>query len=218
MSLYGTTNSFGFNLIDFASMVWHSDEYSNWRKLDSILSSLDTDVPFIADIGAANAYVCTYNPAIVAYTDGLILAFRPLHTNTSSCTINVNGLGIKNIQFNAMALSANDIIAGGYVKIVYNGDHFEQLEPKIVRVTVADGAVTPAKMSTGHPSWDASGNDTVTGNEIVGGNLVVSGDVKSGTNQIFFRQASTSFASATITYSVSDPSGGNDGDIWLKYT
>lgn len=218
MSIFGLTDNFGFNLINFASQTWHTDEYDNWRKLDSLLTGTASPVPFAADTGAVNAIVADYTPAITSYTSGLILAFRPMLTNTNSIvTINVNGLGLKYIEHQAAGLPIGAIVANGYVKVVYNGIYFELLEPKIIDTTPADGSITPAKLTTGHPTWDGSGNLTET-NNITAGGFVKAADVKSSTDQIFFRQADASFVSGTITFSTADPSGGNNGDIWLKYT
>ncbi len=36
-------------------------------------------------------------------------------------------------------------------------------------LSVKDGGVTPAKLSTGKPSWDSSGNTTITGQVIISG-------------------------------------------------
>ena len=44
-------------------------------------------------------------------------------------------------------------------------------------IRVRDGGVSVSKLSTGRPSWDSSGNLTVSGNEIVQGTLNVTGAV-----------------------------------------
>lgn len=218
MSVFGITTNFGFSLINFASQTWHEDEYANWRKLDSLLTGIASNTPFTkTDTGAVNAYVIALTPAITAYTDGLILAFVPANTNTGASTINVNGLGVKNIQFQGAALVAGNLLAGGYVKLAYNGNHFEVLEPKLITLAIADGSIAPVKLSTGAMSWNASGDITAVRDVVATRNAIAS-DVKSSTNQIFFRQASNTFTSAAITYSTAAPSGGNDGDLWFTYT
>ncbi len=42
-------------------------------------------------------------------------------------------------------------------------------------IIVKDGGVTPAKLSTGKPTWDSSGNVTTTGDLTVGDDLTVTG-------------------------------------------
>lgn len=51
--------------------------------------------------GAADAYTITYSPAITAYETGVIYAAflgTPALNNTGACTLNINGLGVKNIK------------------------------------------------------------------------------------------------------------------------
>lgn len=45
------------------------------------------------DSGAANAYEVSLNPAITSYTDGLLVMFNPNATNTTTSTLDVNGIG-----------------------------------------------------------------------------------------------------------------------------
>ena len=54
---------------------------------------------FYADSGAADAYVLTSTsyPA-PAFTTGLTATFIPAFTNTGASTVNVDGLGVKNIK------------------------------------------------------------------------------------------------------------------------
>jgi hypothetical protein len=217
MSLYGTTNNFGFNLIDYASQVWHADEYNNWRKLDSLLTGIASNTPFALDTGAADAYLVALMPVPTSYTDGMILAFTTTHVNTGASTINVNGLGVKSIKIQGAALVAGDIPANGYIKLTYNGTHFELIEPKKLDVVIDDESVTPAKLSLGGPDWDTGGNLTISGNNTVDGNSIAA-DFKTAASKFVFRHASATYLSGQITYSTVDPSGGNDGDLWFKYT
>lgn len=210
------TTNFGFKKIEFSSETWHQDEWDNLDKLDALLEANATAIPFAVDTGAADAYVVTYTPAITSYTTGLVLSFRPTNVNTGASTINVNGLGAKDIKFKGAAISAGDLPDDGYVKIIYNGVHFELIEPKIVDVTIEAGSITPNKLSTGAPQWDASGN--ITGvNDITATGNAVAAHFKSPTGQEHIRHASNSYTSGNVTFSTAAPSGGSDGDIWFKY-
>lgn len=73
-----------------------------------------------ATTGSSNAYVATPSPAVAAYTDGLQMFFVANHTNTSTATLNVNGLGAKAIvRANGSALTAGDITSGDLVAVLY---------------------------------------------------------------------------------------------------
>jgi hypothetical protein len=91
----------------------------------SVAQSLQAS-SYLQDTGAANAYVVTPDPAMTSYTDGLLLSFKAANTNTGASTINVNGLGVKNIRKNVVdALEAGDITSGQVVDLVYDGTNFQ---------------------------------------------------------------------------------------------
>lgn len=79
----------------------------------------------VSDTGAVNAYVITPSPAITAYTAYQEFTFEPANTNTGASTLNVNGLGAKNIFANNSALTGGEIIAGQVQKVVYDGTQFD---------------------------------------------------------------------------------------------
>ena len=85
---------------------------------------------YVADTGAANAYVITPVPAISAYTVGQGFSFKAANANTTTSTLNVSGLGAKTInKAGVTALAANDILAGQIVLVEYDGTNFQMLQP-----------------------------------------------------------------------------------------
>jgi hypothetical protein len=102
------------------------------------------------DSGTSSAYVVTLSPAPSAYTDGMLVAFKPQHTNTTfTPTINVNGVGpagiarngttsscaigdinsfsICYLQYNAQTSAfnlLNPIISDAYAGDVFSGNNF----------------------------------------------------------------------------------------------
>lgn len=83
---------------------------------------------FITAGGTANAITGTLSPAIAAYTQPLSLKFKVTNTNTNAVTINLNGLGTRNIYKVAsgaiVPLIAGDLIAGMIYEITYDGTQF----------------------------------------------------------------------------------------------
>jgi hypothetical protein len=68
-------------------------------------------------------------PALTAYTAGNAFYFVAAATNTSAMTINIDGLGVKDIRrLGSVALAAGDIVAGQIALIVYNGTNFQLLD------------------------------------------------------------------------------------------
>lgn len=110
---------------------------------DTQRSTLLSD--YKADTGTANAYVITPSPAITAYAVGQIFSFKATNANTTSSTLNVNGLGARTIKKVAGAtdLVAGDIAAGMIVLVEYDGTNFIMLNPVANTVSLAAG-VYPA--------------------------------------------------------------------------
>jgi|GEM_PF-2380594 len=85
---------------------------------------------YAADTGAANAYVVTLPTAPAAYVAGQMFAFKALNTNTTTSTLNVNGLGAKTIKGpSGSNLGAGDILAGQIVEVQYDGTNLQMLSP-----------------------------------------------------------------------------------------
>lgn len=75
------------------------------------------------DTGAANAYAVSYNPAITALTDGMVLWFKVKTANTGASTLNVNGLGASPLVGAAhSALQGGELVVGGRAQVVWRAD------------------------------------------------------------------------------------------------
>lgn len=88
---------------------------------------------FYTDTGVANAYVCTVQnngggPSYVAppsYFTGMRVRFFAGNANTTASTVDVAGLGVKNIvDRNGAALNGGEIQSGRQVEIVYDSTKF----------------------------------------------------------------------------------------------
>lgn len=106
-----------------------SSDVNNIKAATAIAFSLLPDenklqrgtVNFVVDSGTVNSYIVTMDSSITTYSDGLQIVFRPLNTNTSSSTINVNGLGAKSIVLtNSDPIQAGDINAGAIIDLRYS--------------------------------------------------------------------------------------------------
>lgn len=105
-------------------------------------------VTYCDDTGLANAYVVTLplaasQVAISTYTEGLHVPFKALNANTGSSTINVNGIGVKNItHYDGSPLIAGDIPALGIAELYYDGTQFQLINAQAI--TGASNAVASA--------------------------------------------------------------------------
>lgn len=79
---------------------------------------------FYTDSGAADAYVLSVvssKQGPTAYVDGMEVRFEVGNTNTGASTVNVNGLGVKNIKTpDGNDPAAGDLTVGGKVTLHYD--------------------------------------------------------------------------------------------------
>uniref|UniRef100_A0A6H1Z7D1 Uncharacterized protein n=1 Tax=viral metagenome TaxID=1070528 RepID=A0A6H1Z7D1_9ZZZZ len=81
---------------------------------------------YAADTAANDTYVVTLQPAATAYVTGMTINFMATTANTGAATLNVNGLGAKNILKNHdQTLADGDIEAAQVVAVIYDGTQFQ---------------------------------------------------------------------------------------------
>lgn len=84
---------------------------------------------FAEDAGANDTYTATLVPAPTAYITGHPYRFKANTANTGACTINFNSLGAKAIKKAAGGITTdladNDIRAGQWVDLVYDGTNMQ---------------------------------------------------------------------------------------------
>lgn len=191
----------------------------------TLASTLLSD--YKVDTGAANAYVITPAPAITAYTTGQIFSFKAVNANTTTSTLNVNGLGVKTINKNdgATALTANDIKAGQLVVVEYDGTNFLMISPSALALNNnGDGSlltgittkllISPALVDVGTSStaennlfsYALAGGVLSTNNSVkVRGFLqITSSGSPSETITLRFKYGATTIASTTFAVTTSN--------------
>lgn len=84
---------------------------------------------FGADAGSTDTYVVTLDPVPLAYVTGEHYRFKANTANTGACTVNFNSLGAKTIKKAAGGITTdltdNDIRAGQWVDLVYDGTNMQ---------------------------------------------------------------------------------------------
>lgn len=89
------------------------------------LSYLNTQSYVSSTGGSSNAYTVTLSPAATAYYSGMTLRVIWNHTNTGAATLNVNGLGAKDIRrMTGQVLIGDECPNGTSAVLVYNGSEF----------------------------------------------------------------------------------------------
>ena len=76
--------------------------------------------------GTANAIILTTGFSLTSYVAGMRFTFIPTSTNSSTATVNVDGIGVKNITGPAAAtLAAGQLLLNKATTIVYDGTQFQ---------------------------------------------------------------------------------------------
>lgn len=77
--------------------------------------------------GTANAITASLGTSPSAYMEGMVVRVKIATTNTGAVTINLNGLGAKNIvSSTGSPLAAGDLPAGAIIELRYDGTNFQR--------------------------------------------------------------------------------------------
>ncbi|MFZ6653791.1 hypothetical protein [Undibacterium sp. TJN19] len=144
--------------------------------------------------GTASAHVLTPATALIAYTTGLMLLYRPVNAGTGALTVNVSSLGAKAVKTLLGAdPTSGDIMANQPLLLMYDGTNF---------VIIAGSAML---CKTGNQTL--TGDLTLTGNQTVSGTLAVTGALTGASMNAKANKAGETFSgthdftSATINVS-----------------
>jgi hypothetical protein len=88
-------------------------------------------INYAVDAVGTDAYAITLSPAPAAYYAGQEFNFKAGTANTGACTLNVNGLGAKDIKKDvSSALETGDILQNQVVKVIYDGTNMQMVSMK----------------------------------------------------------------------------------------
>lgn len=86
----------------------------------------DSSLQWLTSVAGTNTITASITPSPTAYTAGQTFRFVSAGANTGATTLNINGLGAKNVtKAGAVPLSANDILTGAVYQVVYDGTQFQ---------------------------------------------------------------------------------------------
>jgi hypothetical protein len=94
-------------------------------------------------VTGTNTLIGTSVPPYTSYVAGMTLSFVPANTNSGAVTLDLDGLGAKNVFVgSSTALSSGDLVAGRIAQIQYDGTRFQ-----LYQSTIANGSITTAKFA-----------------------------------------------------------------------
>lgn len=143
-------------------------------------------------VTGTNTLIGTTVPPQTAYTAGLTLSFIPINTNTGPVTIDLDGLGAKNIYSGSSApMIPGQLIAGSMVFVEYDGTRFQLLgnaNQRSIALIAGNTASRPAtptpglvRLNTETNKFEGYDNSAWTG---IGG-----GATGGGTDTVFFENS-----------------------------
>ena len=100
-------------------------------KLNTDMDDLDALSGAMTLTGSSSAYVLTTGLSLAAYVANQRFLVKWNHTNGTTPTLNVDGLGAKNIKKRdaSTAPSASDLVSGAFAFVAYDGTNFVLLTP-----------------------------------------------------------------------------------------
>jgi hypothetical protein len=116
-------------------------EYLRWSTADGAwIRPFSEVINSATAAGAANAYTLTNAPvmtAATAYRTGTTFTFKANHTNTGNATLNVDGLGARELRKpgGTDQLTASDILIGQMVTAIFDGTYFQMVSAEAPSVT-----------------------------------------------------------------------------------
>jgi hypothetical protein len=140
-------------------------------------------------VTGTNALIGTSVPPYTSYVAGMTLSFIPVTTNTGAVTIDVDGLGAKNLFVGSSTpLVGGELVAGRIAQIEYDGVRFQLYEASIsipdnsiTTAKLADGAVTTIKIADLNVTTGKLADSAVTTAKIANGNVT---EAKIGTGAV----------------------------------
>lgn len=108
----------GFRITDLAAGVAASDAVR--------LSQLQGNTLNFMTVSGTDVLTGSLVPPLLAYVTGAMFSFVVANTNTSTVTLNIDGLGAKTVMRNGTeTLQAGDLTAGNIVVVIYDGTEFQ---------------------------------------------------------------------------------------------
>lgn len=86
---------------------------------------------YLTTVAGTNTITAVAAYSMAAYATGQVFWFIPANANTGATTINVNGIGAKNIFWRGAALVGQELVANVPALILYDGTQFNLLDANV---------------------------------------------------------------------------------------
>lgn len=154
----------------------------------------------LGTIAGTNTITAVATPVITAYAAGQTFRFIPANTTTGATTINIDGVGAKNIYFGNRALVSGEIRQNVPCQIFYDGTQFQLQGPFVggsIGTAVGSGSVAPIEFVHGDCGLVLTSTNTPIGSE-----SYIIGMLKNA--------AGTYFKAGVVAFQVTDLTASNE--------
>ncbi len=135
-------------------------------KLNTDFDSIDKLMGAITTGGSGAAYTLTTGQTLTAYATGQTFRIKASFTSNAAATLNVDGIGAKNITKNGTtATVSGDIVSGNVYTVTYDGTQFQVNGPVATGTQPLDATLTALAAlawSSGSPLVQFTAADTVS--------------------------------------------------------
>lgn len=116
-------------------------------------------------ISGSNAILATAYPNPGSYRAGMKVWFKAAESNTGATTINLNSLGVKDVQLKGAALVGGEIEANAWIELVYDGTAFQIYNVSALAGSSRNHYAYVKQVQDGSVLYVGSvaGTDTITG-------------------------------------------------------
>ena len=95
---------------------------------------------YLTSVAGTNTVTATGPNSFSAYGTTTRFVLKPAATNTGATTLNVSGIGAKNVFFNGAACAGGELVASVPVLVQYDGTQFQILGRPVPKITASLGA------------------------------------------------------------------------------
>lgn len=104
-----------------------NDADNGWISVLDLATGLPVGLcEWLTSVTGTNTISASASASVAAYKAGQVFNFIAAGANTGAVTVNINGLGAKNLlKSGTLALDAGDIAANQVITIIYDGTQFQ---------------------------------------------------------------------------------------------
>lgn len=120
-----TTKAYKFVLTDSLANVLGT--YDNIYPVPTLTAVQSGAYSLLGAVAGTNTITATASPTLSAYASGQLFILVPANSNTGSTTLNIDGLGAKNVFSGGAACLGTELVAGVPAAVFYDGTQFNIL-------------------------------------------------------------------------------------------